>query len=373
MDADASRMDPVALSQLLRNVQPGQWVAITSDTTQVLSTANDREKVQADAWAKGESNPIVIGVPKAPPHRAHETEEVPYDIIKLMIVETSSVVPFLGAGASLVGRTGDTAYDEQQPFYPNAAELMAILARLARFPEDELQFSDLARVSSYLEWRGGRSPLKIMLRKTLGPLPPGNAPRAQPGKIHRLLADEDRFKLIITTNYDTLIEDAFTAKKRPYDLLVYPAESQEYRNAAQFQRSDETTPTMVEPNQVNVDFKRTVIFKMHGTLAPQPAGDAFVITEEDYLEFLSRMVGKTAIPAPVLSELQGKSLLFLGYGLRDWNLRLLLKELGSIGRSWAIQRHVTAVDERLWDSRHISLFDEELDAFADALRTALGR
>ena len=37
------------------------------------------------------------------------------------------------------------------------------------------------------------------------------------------------------------------------------------------------------------------------------------------------MIGRSAIPAPVMDYLSLKSLLFLGYGLRDWNLRLLLK------------------------------------------------
>jgi hypothetical protein len=364
-------MGPAALSELIRSVTPGHWVAISADAQRVLASAPDREKVQADAWAAGEVTPIIIGVPKAPTPTI--SAAVPYGLIK-WYVEQGNVVPFLGAGASLVGRREGDAYDERQPFLPKAGELMAILAQMSKFPEEELPYSDLARVSSFFEWRAReRAPLKSMLRRTLGPIPPASVSRAKPGKIHSLIADEERFKLIITTNYDTLIEDAFIARGRPFDLLAYPAESEAYKNAAQFQRSGATEPTMVEPNQVPVDFSRTVIFKMHGTLAPQPERDAFVITEEDYLEFLARMVAKMAVPTPVLSQLEDKNLLFLGYGLRDWNLRLLLKELNRYGTSFAVQKHVTAVDDRLWDARKIELFQEDLDPFADALREELGR
>ena len=43
--------------------------------------------------------------------------------------------------------------------------------------------------------------------------------------------------------------------------------------------------------------KTTVIYKMHGTVYRRSKWDNYVITEDDYVDFLSRMTGQTAVPA----------------------------------------------------------------------------
>src|SRR4029450_96939 len=76
----------------------------------------------------------------------------------------------------------------------------------------------------------------------------------------------------------------------------------------------------------------TVIFKMHGSFLPDTdAWDGFVITEEDYVEFLSRVAGKSAIPALISAHFHGRSLLFIGFSLLDWNVRTMLRALGRSG------------------------------------------
>jgi hypothetical protein len=134
---------------------------------------------------------------------------------------------------------------------------------------------------------------------------------------------------------------------------------------------------------------RTVIFKMHGSVRPDlAAADDYVITEEDYVEFLSRMTASTAIPRFFLERCEGASFLFLGYGLRDWNLRVVLKNLdkrfgrrsgGNVGaggkpvRSWAIQRHPSEVEALLWANRGVTIFDMDLDDFVARMKNAAPR
>jgi SIR2-like domain len=36
--------------------------------------------------------------------------------------------------------------------------------------------------------------------------------------------------MIVTTNYDTLLEQAFLEAQKPYELVVYPADNEEYAN-----------------------------------------------------------------------------------------------------------------------------------------------
>jgi hypothetical protein len=112
-----------------------------------------------------------------------------------------------------------------------------------------------------------------------------------------------------------------------------------------------------------------------------------VITEEDYVEFLSRMTNNAAIPSLFYPYFRERSFLFLGYSLRDWNLRVVLKNLskylpkGTASSdddedqlpSWAIQRNPSELERRLWDKRHVSIFDLTLDEFVSTLQERLER
>jgi hypothetical protein len=111
-----------------------------------------------------------------------------------------------------------------------------------------------------------------------------------------------------------------------------------------------------------------------------------VITEEDYVEFLSRLTMNTAIPAIFYPYFRERSFLFLGYSLRDWNLRVLLKNLSKhlstrrpmgdgddeVLPSWAIQMHPSRLEERLWQRNSVNIFDCPLDEFVARVRQRMG-
>jgi hypothetical protein len=371
-------IDATALATLLKKVKPGQWAAVRRDTYGIVATEPTCDAVLAKATERGEPDPIVFRMPEsAVPDNAPgiNTEPPVYDLIADGIIN-GEVVPFLGSGASLVGYQED--YDaDNSPFIPSASQLTEFLAHIAQFPIEELPQSDLAAVSAYAERKGGRPILRSVLRRALGPLPNKNAPglpglpRGVPGPIHGLLAKEENIQLIITTNYDTLIERAFDEAKRKYDVIVYPAESSDFQNGALVQLPGEPLKKVDLTKKQLKDFSDTVIFKMHGSLAPMRTGDSFVITEDDYLRFLSRMADESAVPKMIADPLSRMSLLFLGYGLRDWNLRLLLGQLKSQRLGWAIQQRVKRVDRALWEKRNIDLYECDLGVFSEGLQRAL--
>jgi hypothetical protein len=71
-----------------------------------------------------------------------------------------------------------------------------------------------------------------------------------------------------------------------------------------------------------------VLFKLHGDI-DKP--ESIVITEEDYITFIQRMGNPHPqtypIPANISARMGSWSILFIGYRLTDWNLRLLLRAL----------------------------------------------
>jgi hypothetical protein len=300
--------------------------------------------------------------------------EPPYGVIGTALRQ-GEVVPFLGAGASLVGRPQEANWDSKAPkFLPSGDDLAHFLADQASFPSrDARDRDDLAKVASYYADISGRGTLRKSLRKALsGPY--------EAGPLHRFLASVPANLLIVVTNYDTLLEQAFRAAKKPYDLVVYPADRKDVANAVLWWPHGASEPYAVAANQLSIDLARTtVIFKMHGTVGDLAGQwDNFVITEEDYIEFLSRMTSNAAVPSLYFEHLAERSFLFLGYGLRDWNLRVVLKNLQKhlSGRrsdpeeripSWAIQRSPSELDRILWDKRGVTIFDISINDFVRRL------
>jgi hypothetical protein len=316
--------------------------------------------------------------------------EPPYGIIWNRW-KNGRIVPFLGAGASMVGREKQAVWShESHAFLPSGKDLSHWLAHQAKFPyTNPWELDDLAKVTSYYVDQSERGDLREALRQVLlGPF--------EPGPLHRLIADIPAPQVIVVTNYDTLVEQAFQEAKKPYDLVVYPADRSDYANAVLWWPHGADSPTFESPNSLGIDLAhKTVIYKMHGTVRQEgPEWDNFVITEEDYVEFLSRMISNTAIPADFAVYFRERSFLFLGYSLQDWNLRVVLKNLSrhlafpqntedkgvkanlpaatAIPRSWSIQLNPSELERMLWERRNVRIYNLHLDNFVEKMREQMG-
>jgi SIR2-like protein len=300
--------------------------------------------------------------------------EPPYGIIARRLA-AGQVVPFLGAGASLAGRPAGTAWTpDNKTLLPSGLDLAHFLAGEAEFPSDDpSDVNDLAKVSSYYAAVAGRRALRERLRDVL-------KHDYEPTGLHRFLASISVPIVLVVTNYDTLAEQAFRAAGKPYDLIVYPADRPDIANAVLWWRHGETEPRVITANELDINLETTnVIYKMHGTVMPATEKwDNFVITEEDYVEFLSRMTSGLAVPSLFYPYFRERSFLFLGYSLRDWNLRVVLRNLAKyLARrtaeedddlpSWAIQRNPSELERRLWSTRNVNIFNVELGQFVERL------
>jgi len=278
------------------------------------------------------------------------------------------VIPFLGSGASLGGRGPDACWVKGQTEYlPTAAELSRHLAQQAVFPKDEPP--DLTKVAQYYHVVGGPD----ILRKELRSIFNCDYPLTS---LHTFLADIPAPFLIVTTNYDDLIERAFDAKSRPYDLVIHTV-APKLGDQLLWWPHGALEPEKVNPNKLGIDLKAgTVIYKMHGAVdRREPGRDQYVITEDDYIEFLARMTKNKAIPAIFAEPFQTRPFLFLGYGLYDWNLRVVLNRIEKDLRrrkgirSWAIQYKVKPLEQRFWQERGVEVYDMAIEEFVQELKT----
>ena len=71
-----------------------------------------------------------------------------------------------------------------------------------------------------------------------------------------------------------------------------------------------------------------------------PDDDSYVVTEDDYIDCLTRTDIVSFLPPSVVQRMQRCHYLFLGYSLRDWNLRAILhrirRERALSNESWVV-------------------------------------
>lgn len=274
-----------------------------------------------------------------------------------------NAIPFLGASASRVGLQAGAA-----KCLPSGSELANQLADYANFPVTEANDrGDLAKMSSYLVDGINREALRRKLRSVF------TGANAYATPLHRLLASVANNLMIVTTNYDTLVEQAFDEAGKPYDVVVYPADNEDFTNGVLWWSHGAPEPRKLKSNQIDPELlgKTNIIYKMHGTVRPDAdRWDSFVITEEDYVTFLYRM--KNAVPSAFRTYFSERAFLFLGYGLRDWNLRLLLKQVSNPKmKSWAILYQPSFFERTLWQGRNVKIYDMKLEEFVSAMEERL--
>lgn len=292
------------------------------------------------------------------------------------------VVPLLGAGVNVSGRPAGSRYNgPDDPYLPNGAELAEFLAYAFEYPQLVGQ-TDLLRVAQFLDVMEGSGELYQRLHDVF------NA-RYEPGPVHMFFARLQPMlrqygkgsQLILTTNYDDALERAFENVGEPYDLLTYVCRNpSEYRGRFTHQGPDKGEPVVIEnPDKItSLDLrKRAVILKMHGAVVRRDSFDQdnYVITEDHYIDYLARADITLLLPTPIPGRLRNSHFLFLGYGMADWNLRVILRRIwGTQGLdypSWSIQYVPDELETRFWDDRGVDVFDVDVGEYIERLRVEL--
>ena len=98
--------------------------------------------------------------------------------------------------------------------------------------------------------------------------------------------------------------------------------------------------------------ERAAIVKIHGAVdRAQPDRDSYVITEDHYIDYLTKTEVGQLLPAELLVSLTRSKFLFLGYSMQDWNLRVILHRIWGqqplAYKSWAIQNDPSEIERAM--------------------------
>jgi SIR2-like domain len=190
-------------------------------------------------------------------------------------------IPIIGAGFS---RNAKTDSGKKMPLWSEVAKHFS-----NQLGSDYNYLTPLDPISDFCE-KFGKPKAVEQLRILL------HIGKVKPGGAHTAFADLP-FDLVITTNYDFLLEDSYTARNRQY----YPILSEDQLSTSSLGKSDEG--------------KTTRILKIHGDL--NNSGN-MIITEEDYDTY----VEKHPLMATYIANLLiTKTPLFIGYSMDDPDFR----------------------------------------------------
>jgi hypothetical protein len=288
------------------------------------------------------------------------------------------VVPFFGAGVNLVGRPKNTRWQHGQ-YLPSGGELATYLADSFRYPDNDKW--DLLRVSQYIAVMEGSGPLYEELRKLFDADYPSTAIHQFFAKIPSVLRSKGyppRYQLIVTTNYDDVMERAFREANEPFDLVTFIAGGEHRGKFMHLPFNGDKNILIEKPNEYRglaLD-QRSVVLKIHGAIDRlDPDADSYVITEDDYIDYLTRTEVSSLVPITLAAKLKKSNFLFLGYGLRDWNLRVILHRIWGqqklTYKSWAIQLSPSDIEKQFWRKRDVDIIGVNLEDYIAGLNVCI--
>jgi hypothetical protein len=299
------------------------------------------------------------------------------------LLGNGEIVPFFGAGANLCDRP-DEAIWEFGRYAPSSGELAATLATSSRYPDTDI---DLLRVSQYVDATLGERRLYRYLHEVFDANYPPTSLHRLFARLPGLLRTQGRPQLLLlTSNYDDLLERALQEVGEAVDVVWYEAKRGPMQGRFMHRPPEGEVVPIERPNEyTDLDLdERTVVLKLHGAIDRVDArSDSYVITENSYIEYLVGGDVGAQIPFSLLERMEDSHFLFLGYSMRDWNLRVILSRIWGAQqldlKSWAVQREpgtagARVVEDALWRDRgDVDLLYVSLREYTDRLGRELFR
>ena len=254
-------------------------------------------------------------------------------------VENGAAVLMLGSGASLAARDGK---GNRPPATPELARLLC-----AQFLSPEYEDHPLTQVADYAISESSLFEVQDFIRDQMLPFEPSAS---------HLILPSFRWRAIVTTNYDQLIENAYSAHSAPVQKVV-----------PLFKNTDRWDDVLRDADSVP-------LLKLHGCISKtHDEGCPLILSTEQYITYnvgrgrLFRLFQELAAERPFL---------YIGFSNTDPDIRALIHQLDAekVGRprSFLVTPSVDHIAERYWSPRQITAIAGTLDDAVSALDTSIG-
>lgn len=286
-------------------------------------------------------------------------------------------------------RFPDRSFEASEQDQVEALKLLANVTGVANPPDL------LTSITSYFESVGDRDSLWKNLSSVI-------SLKSTPTATHRLLAASARHHLaqkravdylVITTNYDCLMEKALDDLDVPYAVILTRKSDQKVvvrfsENIPDFEWFNDLNKGELGGNVANGFVLQksdlgsiVVIYKIHGCLykkLKREEADGIIISDNDYISYIKHMgKGSNVIPSHVNILMNNKPFLFLGYSLNDWNIRSIFETMREKRNQYGGVQDVSVMyeigdfEEVFFQRNDILVLKTDLNSFVDGVTKSL--
>lgn len=252
-----------------------------------------------------------------------------------------------------------------------AREFYAELARL--FECEALNVEPFA-VAQYIADRYGRDNLYAEIRKLFANI------TSIPGDTDELFAAWKGFKnsagemmpypMVMTTNYDDVLERRLANADLPYHLLSYQADGSD-RGRFYHRTPDGGLRVIERPRNIRALSNGFVVVKLNGGIDREGRiPESYTTTRLDFWDLATRI--PDALPAAVQERLSASPILFLGHGLAAPDIESVVRfaHRDHTGpRSWAVVKKKEGIE--YWRQCGVEILDQLVDPYVNELRRRL--
>jgi hypothetical protein len=276
-------------------------------------------------------------------------------------IANGEVIFFLGAGIHL----GEL---------PTAHRLYSELGKDYGISEKESYGADVAQ---YVIDREGRDRAWKVMKKLLGV-------SAKPSVVCEFLAElpgllrgrankDAHHQYLLTTNYDTVLEETFASRNERFHLFSYQADG---RHVGQFAHRDLAGSIRIVERPQNVlspSDPANVIVKVDGGMSWDPnVPETVAIAPLEFSVSSGRLPG--AFPVFIQQALRTRTLLLLGSSLHDPHIQRIVRWSAGGSRAiktFAVLKPIWPDDAKYWPAAGVELLECDLKDFIPALRGEL--
>lgn len=268
------------------------------------------------------------------------TTATPLTPVLLQAIQRGDAILFLGAGASIgaKGKNGEAA--------PSGNQLRDMLCDL--FLGGSLKDKSLAQVSELAKNESSLPAVQQAIKKVFEPL--------RPAGFHNLIP-LFRWFAIVTTNYDLVIEQAYSECEERQQIL-----------APILQDGDQFSEKLRDASQV-------IYLKLHGCITHITDPNLpLILASEEYAKHLKN---RTRLFRHFADWARERPIIFCGYDVGDPNIQQILFDLADMGiqrPSYAlVNSNMDEILVRYWASKRFVIYVSTFEKFLNELDSAIPR
>ncbi len=286
-------------------------------------------------------------------------------------LERGEVIPFFGS---------ETIHSTEPPI-PAYAEVVRQLSENAEYSDyNGLCLPMIAQYYQMTEY--GRRTLIDKYRKAALP----ECGEFQACRFYAFLSKIKHPIIVISTSYGNHLEQTFQKSGKKFILLTHtiPAPGEKESGSpfvVWYSDKKAPEPPCAEDNISSIapiENGYSIVYKIRGAFSlykSKDAIDTLMITDDDYFSFTKHT--KKLFPSYLGTQLKRRSLLFLGYNLKQWHDRLIASSILERRRLqrerfYTVNANPTQYEGAFWKYNGVDILSIEFDAFIKNLIQASG-